>query len=377
MTDKIVEVAMKLFNALMISLLFLVACNEKKKEEPQADTVAAVTIPKPKYLYIASGACYSGTNTTFTTATSSNLVYRLNVSTAAKDMSFADYYSLPANAGDSPISVIESDASNLMVLVENASGRRIEKFPKAATPSRQIFSSNTTALSAALKGFAKTSDGGLLIAKTAGIEKLTSQGIRMGAPYIGTALGATCGAANANINNVAVTPSGKILYTNAVASNNRWGVISPNGYSTAADCLGAQAAPDANAYPVAITYIASHNQIMVAYAGNSLSVNLNSIYVYDFNDTTNAISGATKIYDANTYVTAGYLLYGISSFAYNPDDKTLFVATAISNATTVVNYQIEKLNYNPDSKTLSRATSVPFYTYGSDTKCISSMSINE
>lgn len=368
---------MQLCKVLLLSFLVLTACNKKKDEEQPVAPVETVEVKKPKYLYVASGACYSGTNTTFLAATASNQAYRLNLTAGQKDMTFADYYSVPANPGDTPISVIESDANNLMVLVENTAGRRIEKFSKAANPSRQIFNSNATALSAALKGFVKTSDGGLLIAKTAGIEKLTVQGVRMGAPYIGTALGATCGAANANITGVAVTPSGKILYINAAASNNRWGVISPNGYSVPADCLAAQTAPDTNAYPVAIQYIASNNQVLVAYAGNSLATNLNSIYVYNFNDSTNVISSPTRIYDSASYVSAGYLLYGISAMTYNPDDNSLYVATAISNAATVVNYAIEKLTYNPDTKSLTRALSVPFYNYGLDTKCISSLMIAE
>lgn len=367
---------MRITKIMFLFFLVLSACSEKKKEETP-ETVAAISPAIPKYLYVSTGACYSGTNTTFLAATSSNQAYRLNLTTGQKDLSLADYYSVPANPGDTPVGLVESDSTNLMVLVENTAGRRIEKFAKSASPSRQIFSSNTTILSAVLKSIVKTSDGGFLIAKTAGIEKVSSQGVRLGAPYIGTNLGATCGAANANINNVAVTPSGKILYTNAVAANNRWGVISPNGYTVAADCLAAQAAPDANAYPVAIQYITSANQILVAYAGNSLNVNLNSIYVYDFDDSTGAISNATKIYDSNTYTAAGYLLYGISAMAYNPDDSSLYISTAISNATTVVNYTIEKLTYNTSTKILTRALNVPFYNYGVDTKCVSSMIIAE
>lgn len=359
----------------LLTLIFLTACNEKKKEI--APIVEPVAVAAPKHLYVSTGVCYSGTNTTFTATTSSNQSYRLSLTSGQKELSMADYYSLPANSGDSPVGLVDVDSTSAMILVENTSGRRIEKLSKANNPTRTIFTNNATVLSATLKGIVKTSDGGYLVAKTAGIEKLTSQGIRMGAPYIGTALGATCGATNANINGVAVTPSGKIIYINAAASNNRWGIISANGYSTATDCLGAQAAPDVNAYPVAVQYIASHSQIMVAYAGNAITANLNSIYVYDFNDTTNAISNATKIYDSNTYVSAGYLLYGISAMVYNPEDRTLFVATAISNATTVVNYSIEKLAYNPDAKTLTRSASVPFYSYGVDTKCISSLMIAE
>lgn len=365
-----------------VTLFLVVSCNNsKKKDEPTtAPEPSKVTdVTKPKYLYVASGACYSGTgNTTFTATTSSNLVYRLNLSSGVKDLSIADYYSLPANSGDSPISAIEQDKDNLFILVENAtSGRRIEKVPKTSNPSRSIFSSNTTALSAALKFMIKSSDSGLLISKGAGAEKLTSQGVRMGAPYIGTNLGATCGATITNISSVTTNPSNKIFFAHAAAANNRWGVISANGYSVAADCLAAQAAPNANSYPVAITYLSATNQVMVAYAGNAITTDLNSIYVYDFNDSTNAISNPTKIYDASNYVSAGYLLYGISAMTFDPSDSSLYVATAISSATTVVNYVIEKLSYNTSTKTLTRVGTVPFYNYGVDTKCISSLSIAE
>lgn len=370
---------MKSYKILLFMLVFMtVSCNSKKTEEPQpAPAASVVDATKPKYLYVTTGVCYSGSNTTFTSATSSNLIYRLSLSSAQKDMNLADYNALPANSGDSPVGIVEVDSGNVMTIVENTSGRRLEKFSKSASPTRSIFSSNTTILSSNLKGIVKTSDGGFLIAKTAGIEKITSQGIRLGAPYIGTSLGTTCGATNANINGVAVNASGKIFFINAAASNNRWGVISPNGYTVAADCLAAQAAPNTNAYPVAIQYIPSYNQVMVAYAGNAITTDLNSIYVYDFNDTTNAISNPTKIYDSSSYVSAGYLLYGISAMTFSSDDNSLYVATAVSNATTVVNYSVEKLKYDPAAKLLTRSASIPFYSYGVDTKCISSMIVAE
>lgn len=371
----------KIFLILTVFLLVSACNNSKKKEEPAAvpEPSKVTDIVKPKYLYVSTGLCYSGTgNTTFTTATASNLVYRLNLSSGQKDMTFADY-NASTTPGESPTSVVEFDKDNLLVTVEITAGgsRRVQKIPKSSNPIRSDFSSNTTALSAALKFIFKTADNGFLVSKTSGVEKFTNIGIRMGAPYIGTNLGATCGAANANITSIATSPSNKIFYTNAAASNNRWGVISPNGYTVAADCLAAQAAPNANAYPVAINYLAANNQVMVAYAGNAITTDLNSIYVYDFDDTTNAISNPTKIYDANTYVAAGYLLYGISAMAFDSADNSLYVATAVSTATTVVNYVIEKLSYNPSTKALTRVGTVPFYNYGVDTKCISSLMIAE
>lgn len=368
---------------LIVAMLFLVtSCNNsKKKDDPAAATEPSkvTDVTKPKYLYVATGLCYSGAgNTTFTTATASNLVYRLSLSSGQKDLTFADYNS-SSTPGESPTGVIEFDKDNLLVTVEITAGgsRKVHKIPKTSYSIRSDFSSNTTALSAALKFITKTSDNGFLVSKSAGVEKFTNIGVRMGAPYIGTNLGATCGTTITNISAVTTNPSNKIFFTHAAAANNRWGVISANGYSSASDCLAAQAAPTANAYPTAIVYLAATNQVMVAYAGNAITTDLNSIYVYDFNDSTNAISNPTKIYDANTYVSAGYLLYGISAMTFDPSDSSLYVATAISSATTVVNYVIEKLSYNATTKTLTRVGTVPFYNYGVDTKCISSLSIAE
>lgn len=364
---------------MIAGVLLATSCNQKKKEESVAapEPSKITDVAKPKYLYVTTGACYSGTgNTTFTATSSSNLVYRLNLSTAKKDLTFADY-NASTTPGETPISVAEQDKDNLLILVEisTGGGRKIQKLAKSSFATRSDFSSNTSALSAILRSMIKTANNGVLVSKSSGIEKFTNLGIRMGTPYIGSNLGTTCGTSNTNITSMAINASNKIFYTNAAASNNRWGVISPNGYSTSADCLTAQAAPVATAYPVAIIYLSATNQVMVAYAGNSLSVDLNSIYVYDFNDSTNTISNPTKIYDANTYIAAGYLLYGISAMAFDSSDNNLYVATAISSATTVVNYAIEKLNYNPSTKSLARVSTTPFYNYGVDTKCISSLSI--
>lgn len=54
-----------------------------------------------------------------------------------------------------------------------------------------------------------------------------------------------------------------------------------------------------------------------------------------------------------------------------------YVATAISNATTVVNYSIEKLSYDYQTKRLTRALATPFYSFGNDSKCISSLVLDE
>jgi hypothetical protein len=345
---------------------------------PSTTTPEDIT-PAPTYLYVATGGCYSGTgNTTFTNLTSSNLVYRINTSTGQRDLTIADFNAFPASTGDSPVGIASVDSDNLLVLVENStSGRRVESLEKKSFPSRSMFSNNSTVMNAALRGLLRLSDGSILINKSSGIEKMTSSGVRFGAPLIPSNLGA-CGNPITQMTSLSVLNNSKIVFTHAAAGQNRFGIISATGYSGVGDCLGAQAAPNANAYPVASVYVAASKQLIVAYAGNAITTNLNSIYAYDIDETTNAITGATALYDASLYpATYSYLLYGISSMAYDADTQSLYVATAISNATTVVNYAIEKFTYDPTAKTITRATtSTPFYNYGIDTKCIASMIIS-
>lgn len=60
---------------------------------------------------------------------------------------------------------------------------------------------------------------------------------------------------------------------------------------------------------------------------------------------------------------------------------TVYIATATTTATTVVNYAIEKFSYSPtqigvdNTLVLTRSGSTPFIQYGGDTKCISKMFI--
>lgn len=363
--------------AIPIFCLFFMGCAPAKKEKRSSSYAVTESTAKTKYLYVASGQCYSGNNTTFSATTSSNQVFRVKLNDGQKDMMIADYFAIPSNPGDSPVGISSFDNDNLLVLIENTAGRRLEKVSLLPSSLRSIFSSSSTVLSAALKGMIKTIDGGYIISKGSSIEKITSQGVRLGSPYVGSNLGSACGSPITNISAINMTKSGKIIFTHAAASQNRWGIISANGYNSSADCLAVQNAPNPNAFPTSVVYLPEVNQVIIAYAGNSLSPDLNSIYVYDFDETTNLITNPIKIYDSNNYSSSGYLLYGISTMAFDQESHALYVATAISNATTVVNYSIEKLNYDYQTKSLRRALATPFYSYGNDTKCISSMTIAE
>ena len=344
-----------------------------------------------RYLYVASGSCYSGGgNTTFSNTTSSNLVYRINLDTGLKDITIADYNASPAQAGDTPVGLANIDSNNMYILLENTStvgARRIEKVSKSSSGSRSLFSNNTTALSAQLRDLQISSTGDLLISKSTALEKISSSNVRItkGAnPYV-NAPAAPCATSTTLMSKVGTMTNQFIVFLHAAVGQNRFGFVKPDGYTAGGDCTVAQSAPNANSFPVASTYDAVNSKLLVAYAGSATTTDINSIYAYSITETTSSttVGAANKIYDSSLYpATYPYLLYGISEMILDPATNKLYIATAVNTATTVVNYAIEKFTYDPtrigvsNTVVLSRSGSTPFYNYASDTKCISDMMIS-
>lgn len=342
-----------------------------------------------RYLYVSSGACYSGGgNTTFSNTTSANVVYRINLDTGIRESIIADYNASPAQVGDSPVGLANVDSDSIYVLVENTTttgARRIEKVEKSSG-NRTLFSNNTTALSAQLRDLNLLSNGDMLISKSTAIEKITSSNVRItqGAnPFI-NAPAAPCATSTTLHSKMIALNNGNIVFLHAATSQNRFAIISSTGYAAAADCKAAQSAPNTSSFPVAAAYDGVNSKLIVAYAGSATTTDINSIYAYTVNESTNAVSGAQKIYDANLYpATYPYLLYGISEMVFDSSTSSLYVATAINTATTVASYAIEKFSYDAtkigsdNTHVLTRSGTTPFYPYGADTKCISSMVIGD
>ncbi|MBX9768142.1 MAG: lactonase family protein [Bdellovibrionales bacterium] len=354
----------------------------------QEEKKTAVVAPAPdRYLYVASGACYSGGGvTTFTNLTSSNLIYRINTETGRYDGILADYNRSPSNAGDSPVAIVD-DGDYLLGLIENTttvSLRRIERIEKKVNGTRATYSGNITALSAQLRAMIRLPDSYLLVSKSTAAEKVKDGSNRLlnGAnPWLtlnNPPAVSACTTSILLISSLGVLPGGNLFFTHAGAATNRFGVVAASGYGVAGNCLAAQAAPNANAFPTASVYDTVNNRLIVAYAGSATTVDLNSIYSYAINPATGAISDAQKIYDSSTFgTTYNYLLFGVSAMALDADRNHLYIATAINTATTVVNYKIERFKYN-GSKTGVDNPGVlvkdpTFYDYAVDTKCISSM----
>ncbi len=366
-----------------MAVTFICASCAKPPEDEEATASS-------RYLYVASGACYSGGgNTAFSNTTSSNLVYRINLSTGVKDATIADYNSSPSQAGDSPVGIASIDSENLYVLVENtttAGARRIERVAKSTDGSRTLFSNNTTALSAQLRGMKLLSNGDFLISKSTAIEKITGANVRVinGAnPYV-SAPAAPCATSTTLMSKVTTMSNQFILFLHAATSQNRFGFVKPAGYSAGGDCTPAQAAPNTAAFPVAAAYDALNAKLLVAYAGSSTATDINSIYAYSVTETASSVTvgAANKIYDANLYpATYPYLLYGVSAMVLDSTENKLYVATAVNTSTTIVNYAIEKFSYDAtqigvtNTSVLTRSGSTPFYDYGGDTKCVADMMI--
>jgi hypothetical protein len=364
---------------LVLGLFISLGCTKVPEDEAAASSSG-------RYLYVSSGICYAGGgNTTFTNLTSSNLVTRINLENGTRDRIIADYNASPAVVGDSPVGIVNVDDNYIYVLVENStttSARRIEKVEKKTNGARTAFSNNVTAMSAALRSLAKTSNGDLLISKSTGIEKITSGNVRItqGANAFIQSPAGSCATSATLHSKVLSLPGGKVVFFHATANQNRFGIISASGYASGADCLGAQASPvPATAYPVAAAFDETNSNLIVAWSGNSTATSVNSIWYYPINLTTNVISAGVKIYDASLWpATYPYLLYGMTDMYLDSTTNSLYVATAIATTTAITSFAIEKFTYDPSqaaTSVLTRVGSVPFYQYGLDTKCITSMMI--
>tara|TARA_B100002051_G_scaffold246436_1_gene254526 strand:+ start:426 stop:1070 length:645 start_codon:yes stop_codon:yes gene_type:complete len=214
---------MKTQNLLLCgALAFALLLGCSKEEEPIVESSST----PPKYLYVSSGSCYSGSgNTAFTNATSSNLVYRVDLSTGQRNMILADYNASPSQPGDSPVGLVNIDSNQIYVVVENtttAGARRIEKVSKSAFGTRSLFSNTTAALSAQLRGVEGLSNGDLLITKSTAIEKITSSNVRIvkgTSPFV-NAPAAPCATSTTLISKTLTLNNGHIVYLHAATSQN-------------------------------------------------------------------------------------------------------------------------------------------------------------
>lgn len=310
-----------------------------------------------RYLYVASGSCYAG----------GAAVSAGNATVAKFDLSTGNFAGLVADYniygnGDQPASIHHFD-SRLLVLVENAAGRRIDSINTDGT-GLTTYISNATALNAVLRHLTVLADLSILVTKATAIEKFSVGKVRVmqGAnPFI-NAPAAPCATSTTAMTSTTVLPTGKIVFTHAAASpNNITGVIASTGYAVPANCNAGQAAPVATALPTASAYDETTGKLLVAYGSATTASNL--IYSYDINTSSGAISNATAAW-TDTSIVLGPTRMAV-------DDETGFVYVA-NGASTFNN--IEKFALS-SSGVLTKVKTAPFVATNVYTRCITDMEI--
>lgn len=365
-------------------LLIVLGCQKETEENKQ------------RYLYVASGACYSGTgNTTYTATTASNVIFRLNLETAQYEGRIADFTTVEDSAGTTPVAIQDYDDDHLLVLIQHTTLRRLELIKKVLAGERRTYYNNTS--TAAPHGALQTNvsdiamvDDGLLIARTNAIEKLDTGKVRKAGS--GTSAwvqspGGDCSTSTVNMTSVISIPTTantvgyNILYTHSQnassATNNRIGIINGDtGWNGTAGCLDDQSTVAATAYPTASVYMPNYNRVVVAFAGTN-AAEQNSLYTYavDQAATSNILSDAVNGFeDPST-------LYGISAMTYDESTGYLYVATGGSVATNLttgnVPYKIEKFSFDPTTNKFTRVSTSAFYSGNIESRCISSLSIGK
>ena len=312
-----------------------------------------------KYLYISTGACYGGG--VVTSVGPANIISRFDLETGTYLGKVIDYNTF--SPGDSPIAMWDYDSSQMLVLIENASGRRIDRVNKDGSGA-MVHITNSTALSAAMRTFVMLNDFSILVSKSTAVEKFNAAKSRVlnGAnPWI-SAPGGTCATSATLISSIGVFPNGKILYTHAAATpNNKIGLISAAGYTIAGDCLATQAGPTTTALPTKIL-IHSSGKTLVSYGSTTSASNV--VYSYNVNSTSNTITSPVAAWTDYSIVN------GPSSMVEDPATGEVLISSATSTFNTV-----EKFIFNSNTGVLSRANSAPFMSPSLYTRCITDMKV--
>lgn len=342
----------------LVSLYISIFISGCGKSSDSFNDSAGASLNQDRLLYVASGSCYAGG---VATSVGAFTVSAFNVETGSLDHVVVDYNSL--SPGDAPISIVEYDSDRLLVLVENAAGRRIDLINKDGSQI-STYLVNATALSAVVRRMVKMADNSLLVSKSNSIEKFSPARSRVtqGAnPYV-NAPGAACATATTLISSVSSLGNGKILFTHASPSpNNKITLISANGYASAADCLTSIASPTTTAMPTT-SMIHSSGKLLVGFG--SLTTASNFIYSYDLDQNTNAINLPIASFNDAAIVN------GPTIMTEDPVTAEVFVANGNSAFNT-----IEKFTFNPISKLLTRNAGQSFIAPQIYTRCVTDMKV--
>ena len=392
---------------------------------------ASVVVPKT--LYVASGACYSGSGiTTYTGPQSSRAVTKWNTADGASSGVFTDLnVGSNVSVGTVPQSMIDK-GDHILLLTENAatfSDRKIFKINKANTSTYEVYANDPTAFTVTAthitRSMAQDLDGTITFSKSLFAERINSLGVRIvkgGAnPWVNpaAATGNCFAAAGAQIQNVALmtpftsTNQGKLLYIHAgaTAASNRIGAVQRTGLTsaTAADCAGSSPAggastvahvnapnlngtvtfPGTGSSLTSMVYIptpapaTTTGKLIVAYSGSTATAfDNNTTFNYGIvmwnvtegSDTAVTIDTPTIIWRDES------ITWAPSAMAFDASTNSLYVAVGgspglINQTTQAYGYNIEKFTLDINTPIMTRvsANNQPFIVGNAYTKCITNM----
>lgn len=315
-----------------------------------------------RYLYVASGACYGGG---VTTNTGLATISRFGLDDGQIHGSTINYYSQSPN--DQPVGIINYDSNNLMVLVENTNGRRLDLASKFNAGQISVFYQNATTLNGVGRSLSPSSiDGSVFVAKSTAIEKISAnkQRLTAGAAAYINAPGGACATSATVMTSAIELSGGKLLFSHAAANpNNKIGMISSTGYVAAGDCLTTQAAPFTTSLPTAML-LHSSGKLLVAYGSTTSASNVIMSYTVDTSG--NTISGATTAYSNQSVV------IGPSAMTEDRTTGVVYIASA-----TVGAESIEAFTFDSSSGVLTRIGSTPFIPLNQYVRCVSGMVVAE
>jgi hypothetical protein len=314
-----------------------------------------------RYLYVSSGACYGGG---VITSTGLGVISRYDPKTGVRTGPGIQYYSQSLN--DQPAGIINYNPDYLMVLVENAAGRRIDLASKYNNGQINVFSQNATILATQLRGLSASADGSFFVSRATAIEKvaankqrITSSGI---IPYI-NAPAAPCATSTTNMTATVELPGGKLFYTHGAATpNNRVGLISAAGYIAAPNCLASQALPITTALPTAAIRHSS-GFVLVAY-GSTISGS-NGIYAYTVDENANTISAPIVAYSNPSVIN------GPSAMVEDPTTGIVYVANSTSGSES-----IEAFTVDSNTGVMTRTTNQSLVSTEPYVRCVSGLVVS-
>lgn len=332
--------------------IFLTACSETLS----GDEFNTAVLDK-KFLYVASGTCFTGG---VATSTGSATVAKYDLATGALSQLVIDYNTF--GLGDMPNAIKNFTGNQFLVGIENAGGRRVDIVGRDGT-GLTTYLTNATALNAAFRDLVILGDSSILIAKATAVEKFSPSRARVtqGAnPFVNAPAG-SCATSTTAFSSSITLPDGKIVYAHAAATpNNKIGVISATGYAAAGNCLAAQAAPTTTALPTAVAYHQLSGKLLVAYSSTTSASNF--VYSYDIDLASGAISNPIAAW------TDFAIVYGASKMIVDQSTGFIYIANGASTYNNIEKFSIS-------AGVLTKIGTLPFINTGVYTRCIAGLEI--